>query len=331
MWVLLAAAESTGDASVVRGAARALGLPESASAEAEELRLVEVRESVRFRHPLVRSAVYNSATDADRRAVHAALRDETSARGLRELAAWHAAAACSRARRRGRRRARRDRRPRRRARRSALPRPPARPCRRARPQSSRRAASGSSARPRPPSAPARGCCRVSCSPGRTVRCSTPWAGGGCWWSRRCAPRIWPIPPRSATRRRTCSRRRTSSTARLPTCEQKALVIALNSALTVEDRAVGTDLQPPRRADPRREREPPSTRYAVTLRSRRLTGARQLRGRASRSCARRSPTLDSHGRRGRSSTSASTRVVPCIAAWDCDAASRLLAANGAART
>ena len=56
---------------------------------------MEVRESVRFRHPLVRSAVYKSATDADRRAVHAALRDETSARGLRELSAWHAAAACT--------------------------------------------------------------------------------------------------------------------------------------------------------------------------------------------------------------------------------------------
>ncbi|WP_243074055.1 LuxR family transcriptional regulator [Microbacterium sp. SS28] len=95
LWLLVAAAESTGDASVVRSAAGVLGLPDSASAEAEALRLVEIRDSVRFRHPLVCAAVYSSASDADRRTVHAALERVTSARGLRELAAWHASAACA--------------------------------------------------------------------------------------------------------------------------------------------------------------------------------------------------------------------------------------------
>ncbi|WP_062462661.1 helix-turn-helix transcriptional regulator [Demequina soli] len=92
-WLVVAAAESTGDASAIRGAAATLDLPPDASAPAEHERLVEVRESVRFRHPLVRSAVYASATDADRRAAHAALRAEAVARGRPEVAAWHAAAA----------------------------------------------------------------------------------------------------------------------------------------------------------------------------------------------------------------------------------------------
>nr|WP_279587844.1 LuxR family transcriptional regulator [Microbacterium ulmi] len=93
-WVLVAAAEATGDAAVVRAAAARLGLPPTASGEVEALHLVEIQGTVRFRHPLVRSAVYNGATDADRRAAHAALCIETSARGRREFAAWHAAAAC---------------------------------------------------------------------------------------------------------------------------------------------------------------------------------------------------------------------------------------------
>lgn len=94
-WLLVAAAESTGDASVVRSAASALTVADSASSAAERAQLVSVHGSVRFRHPLVQAAVYNSAADPDRRRVHGALREETAARGLRELAAWHAAAASS--------------------------------------------------------------------------------------------------------------------------------------------------------------------------------------------------------------------------------------------
>ena len=93
LWLLVAAAESTGDSAVIRSAARALDVPDNAETEAESLRLVGVRDTVRFRHPLVSSALYNSATDVDRRRVHAALRDELAARGMRELAAWHAASA----------------------------------------------------------------------------------------------------------------------------------------------------------------------------------------------------------------------------------------------
>ncbi|WP_172979682.1 helix-turn-helix transcriptional regulator [Agromyces agglutinans] len=92
-WLLIAAAESAGDLRIIRAAAAALGLPDSASAEVEAVQLVEIREGVRFRHPLVRSAVYNAATDADRREVHGALRRATAAQGMEDFSAWHAAAA----------------------------------------------------------------------------------------------------------------------------------------------------------------------------------------------------------------------------------------------
>ncbi|PZU41186.1 MAG: helix-turn-helix transcriptional regulator, partial [Microbacterium sp.] len=45
------------------------------------------------RHSLVKSVVYNTATDADRRRVHDALRAESDAVGRADLAVWHAAAA----------------------------------------------------------------------------------------------------------------------------------------------------------------------------------------------------------------------------------------------
>ncbi|WP_309068767.1 AAA family ATPase [Microbacterium sp.] len=91
-WLLLAAAESRGDEAVVRAAAGRLLLAPAAAAEVEAVRLVEIRDRIRFRHAMVRSAVYNAAGDAERRAVHAALRHETAERGLSEVSSWHAAA-----------------------------------------------------------------------------------------------------------------------------------------------------------------------------------------------------------------------------------------------
>ncbi|MGB4777144.1 AAA family ATPase [Microbacterium sp.] len=93
LWILVAAAESTGNSAVVRSAARDLGLPESASTPVEQAGLVQLRDTVQFRHPLVRSAVYTSASDADRRSVHRALAMRAEADGYEEVAVWHAAAA----------------------------------------------------------------------------------------------------------------------------------------------------------------------------------------------------------------------------------------------
>jgi DNA-binding CsgD family transcriptional regulator len=93
MWLLTAAAESSGDAAVVRAAAQRLGLSAGLSSSLESEQLVEIHDVVQFRHPMIRAAVYNSASDVDRRNVHAALRIETAARGLKGFSAWHAAAA----------------------------------------------------------------------------------------------------------------------------------------------------------------------------------------------------------------------------------------------
>jgi hypothetical protein len=60
--MLLAAADPTGDATLLWGAAEALGLGRTAAAPAESEQLLEIGARVGFRHPLVRSAVYAAAT-----------------------------------------------------------------------------------------------------------------------------------------------------------------------------------------------------------------------------------------------------------------------------
>ena len=66
--MLLAAAEPVGDAALLRRAAETLGIDSTAAEPAAEAQLLEIAARVRFRHPLVRSAVYRAAADADRRA-----------------------------------------------------------------------------------------------------------------------------------------------------------------------------------------------------------------------------------------------------------------------
>jgi DNA-binding CsgD family transcriptional regulator len=71
--LLLAAAEPTGDATLLRRAALAGGLNIPNNRSEPLGRLVTLWPTVRFRHPLVRSAIYDTASDADRRAAHRAL------------------------------------------------------------------------------------------------------------------------------------------------------------------------------------------------------------------------------------------------------------------
>ncbi|WP_322412182.1 AAA family ATPase [Microbacterium invictum] len=92
-WLLVAAAESSGDPAAVEAAAAVLGIPADASDAAEGIDFVSVRDTVRFRHPLIRSAVYGAATDAARRRVHRALAEDARDRGQLDVAAHHAAAA----------------------------------------------------------------------------------------------------------------------------------------------------------------------------------------------------------------------------------------------
>ncbi|MDH2413904.1 AAA family ATPase [Nocardioides sp. CER19] len=92
-WLLLAAADSTGNIGLVRSAARLLDLSDDTADRAELAGLVDLIDSVQFHHPLARSAVYNAATGAQRRRVHGALARAAELLGLVQLEAWHASRA----------------------------------------------------------------------------------------------------------------------------------------------------------------------------------------------------------------------------------------------
>jgi DNA-binding CsgD family transcriptional regulator len=71
--LLLAAAEEAGDLAAVQRAGGRLGLAAADLDAAEHEGLVRVDGTVHFRHPLVRSVIYRSATHSDRRSAHEAL------------------------------------------------------------------------------------------------------------------------------------------------------------------------------------------------------------------------------------------------------------------
>ncbi len=92
--LLVAAADDTGSTSVVFAGARRFGSRSEDLEGAERLGLVKVDGSdVTFRHPLVRSGVYGSATFAERRRAHDALVEVFEQMGDEDRAAWHKAAA----------------------------------------------------------------------------------------------------------------------------------------------------------------------------------------------------------------------------------------------
>ena len=89
--ILLAAADPVGDTALVFRAARLLGLGPDAVNPAVAAGLLSVGAHVRFRHPLVRSAVYRAATARDRRAAHDALAAATDPGTDPDRRAWHRA------------------------------------------------------------------------------------------------------------------------------------------------------------------------------------------------------------------------------------------------
>src|SRR4051812_48358686 len=93
--LLVAAAEPTGDPALLWRAAERLGLTGPVLEPAESAGLIEVDSRVRFRHPLVRSAVYRAATPQERRQVHRALADATDAQVDPDRRAWHIAEAAT--------------------------------------------------------------------------------------------------------------------------------------------------------------------------------------------------------------------------------------------
>jgi DNA-binding CsgD family transcriptional regulator len=89
--LLIAAAEPIGDPALVWEAASRLGISAEAAEPAVEAGLVEFAGRVRFRHPLVRSVVYASASSVDKRQVHGALAQVTDAQQDPDRRAWHRA------------------------------------------------------------------------------------------------------------------------------------------------------------------------------------------------------------------------------------------------
>ncbi len=94
-WLLVAAADDTGRLTVVRDAADRMDAGEAAMDAVERSGLLRTDgPMLSLYHPLVRSAVYRSATSAQLRAVHRALADALT--GDPDRRAWHLAAAADR-------------------------------------------------------------------------------------------------------------------------------------------------------------------------------------------------------------------------------------------
>ncbi len=92
--LLLAAAEPIGDPLLLLRASERLGIAASA-VDAETDGLLALNQRVTFRHPLVRSAVYRTATREQRREVHLALAEATDRSVDPDRRAWHLATAAA--------------------------------------------------------------------------------------------------------------------------------------------------------------------------------------------------------------------------------------------
>ena len=87
--LLVAAADPVGDPVLVWQAAGRLGIRAEATTPAAEAGLLELGARVLFRHPLVRSAAYRSASLQERQAVHRALAEATDPTVDPDRRAWH--------------------------------------------------------------------------------------------------------------------------------------------------------------------------------------------------------------------------------------------------
>jgi DNA-binding CsgD family transcriptional regulator len=93
--LLIAAAEPVGDPLLVWRAAAEIGIGAEAAGPATAASLIAFGAQVRFRHPLVRSAVYGAAAPEERQRVHRALADATDADVDPDRRAWHRAHAAA--------------------------------------------------------------------------------------------------------------------------------------------------------------------------------------------------------------------------------------------
>ena len=87
--LLTAAADPTGDPALLWRVGHGLGFSTAAAAPAQAEDLIEVGTVVRFRHPLIRSALYYSAPPIERRRIHRALAVATDPVHDPDRRAWH--------------------------------------------------------------------------------------------------------------------------------------------------------------------------------------------------------------------------------------------------
>jgi DNA-binding CsgD family transcriptional regulator len=95
--LLISAAEGTGDLRLLMRAGQSLGITpvtmETALEEAERSGLVHIDDGLRFRHPLIRAAIYETATREQRRKVHRTIGAALNQTSDGDRRAWHLAAA----------------------------------------------------------------------------------------------------------------------------------------------------------------------------------------------------------------------------------------------
>ena len=96
-FVLLIAADVSGDRGRVRNAAAAAGIDaDAAESAAEAAEMIDASGNrVRFRYPLIRAAVYHGAGDADRRRAHHWLGQASDPHHEADRRVWHRAAAAA--------------------------------------------------------------------------------------------------------------------------------------------------------------------------------------------------------------------------------------------
>ncbi|MFI1358424.1 AAA family ATPase [Streptomyces sp. NPDC020898] len=93
--LLLAAVDPVGDLTVLSRASALLGVPCETMTAALETGLIEVSPHVRFRHPLVRSALTSSSSPQEIRDAHRALAEATDPQQDPDRRAWHRALAAT--------------------------------------------------------------------------------------------------------------------------------------------------------------------------------------------------------------------------------------------
>ena len=91
--LLIAAAMADADSRLLWRTAEITGVRPEAALSAQAVRLVEIHPEFRFRHPMIRSAIYFGATEEDRRSVHRQLALAIDEEHDPDLKAWHLAAA----------------------------------------------------------------------------------------------------------------------------------------------------------------------------------------------------------------------------------------------